>query len=300
MPMPLQESRLAFLAYLRHECGLAGNSVDAYDRDLKRFLGWMEAARIGQLTDLDIGTLGGYVAYLGAEKLAPASIARHVASLKMFFRFQVLEGRLPASAAELLNRPSLWDRIPYVLTERQVAALLDAPAPSDRMMHRDRALLRLMYATGARASEVCGLRVADVQLEERFCRCRGKGNKERIVPFGQEAQDALNVYLGRMRPALVQGSSDCGHLFVTRVGRPLTRVDAWKLIKKYASRIGVADKVSPHTLRHSFATHMLAQGLDLRVIQELLGHSNIATTQHYTRVDASRLRRIHSQFHPRA
>ena len=158
----------------------------------------------------------------------------------------------------------------------------------------------MMYATGARASEIASLRVEDVFLDQRFCKCTGKGNKQRIVPFGDQAKEILSAYLRRQRAKLIEGRSDPAVVFVSRAGRPLSRIDIWKLVKKYAARLGVADKVSPHTLRHSFATHLLTQGADLRVIQELLGHASIATTQHYTRVDASRLKKIHRQFHPRA
>lgn len=300
MSQLFEQTQPIFMSYLRHECGASPNTVDAYARDLKRYFSWMAEAGIRKWSELDIAKLGEYLAYLANEKLAPASVARHVASLKVFFRFLVLESFVPTSAAELLNRPSLWERIPYVLTEQQVTKLLNAPQPRDPLMHRDRAVLHLLYATGARASEVCGLRIVDVDLNDRFCRCHGKGNKERMTPFSVEARESLEIYLNRMRPALVEDRVDPGKLFLTRAGKPLTRIDVWKLIKKYADRLGVADKVSPHTLRHSFATHMLSQGIDLRFIQELLGHSNIATTQHYTRVDASRLKRIHAQYHPRA
>ncbi|MGL4463181.1 MAG: tyrosine-type recombinase/integrase, partial [Planctomycetia bacterium] len=238
--------------------------------------------------------------FLSRENLAPASVARHVASLKMFFRFLVLDGYLTSNSANLLNRPSLWERIPHVLSERQTAALLTAPQPpDDRLYLRDRAILEMMYATGTRASEVAGLLLADVSLEDRFCRCLGKGNKQRLTPFSERARASLQAYLLQLRPALAADRVDDGRLFVSKGGKPLTRVEIWKLVKKYARRVGAADRVSPHTLRHSFATHLLSEGADLRVIQELLGHASIATTQHYTRVDASRLKKIHLKFHPR-
>lgn len=289
----------AFLDYLRHECGLSANTVDAYRRDLRRFALWMQESGLEDWSELNIQKLGEYLAYLATLDLAPASVARHVASLKMLFRFLVLDGRLDRNTAALLHRPSLWDRIPHVLSDAQVAELLSAPQPTDRLWLRDRALLEMLYATGARASEVASLHLRDVHLDERFVRCIGKGNKERLVPFSQRAREALESYLSRERPALTAHSlTDC--LFVSRTGREIDRVDIWKLVKKYGARLGIADKLSPHTLRHSFATHMLSAGVDLRVIQELLGHASIATTQHYTRVDADRLKRIHAEFHPRA
>lgn len=289
-----------FLAYLRHECGLSENTVQAYSLDLRRFFSWMQDAKIEKVQSLTISELGDYLVYLNQERLAPATVARHVASLKMYFRYLVLDGFLSESAAELLNRPSLWERIPYVLSDQQVGQLLHAPDRKDRLWRRDRAVLAMMYATGTRASEVAALRVEDVHLTERYCQCTGKGNKQRLVPFNTNAQTVLTEYLQLMRPVLLGDRTDPGNLFLSRAGKPLTRVDIWKLVKKYAARIGVGHRVSPHTLRHSFATHMLANGADLRIIQELLGHANIATTQHYTRVDVSRLQNIHKRFHPRS
>ncbi|QDU62906.1 Tyrosine recombinase XerD [Planctomycetes bacterium Pan216] len=289
-----------FETYLRHECGLSDNTVDAYRRDLVRFFEWLETVSVARWADMTVVHLGDYLDFLNGESLAPPSVARHVASLKVFFRFLVLDGHITASAAELLNRPSLWERLPFVLSDRQVDELLASPRPQDRLYYRDRALLEMMYATGTRASEVASLRVADLLLEERYCRCRGKGNKERIVAFGPSAQGCLEEYLRRLRPALVGDQSEPEEVFLSKRGKVLSRVDIWKLVKKYARRIGVGDRVSPHTLRHSFATHLLSRGVDLRHIQELLGHANIATTQHYTRVDSSRLKKIHSRFHPRA
>lgn len=289
----------AFLSYLRHECGLADNTVEAYRRDLRRFAHWMEEAGVDRWNELSVARLGDYLAFLSTERLAPASVARHVASLKMFFRFLVLDGQLDRSSAALLHRPSLWERIPSVLSERQVNELLSAPKPGDKLFLRDRALLEILYATGARASEAARLRLGDVHMEDRFCRCLGKGNKERLVPFSPRAKKALEDYLAVERPSLVEHSST-DRLFVSRTGRPIDRVDLWKIVKKYARRVGITAPLSPHTFRHSFATHLLAQGADLRVIQELLGHSSISTTQHYLRVDTSRMKRVHTAFHPRA
>lgn len=296
----LAQANTSFLHYLRHECGLAENTVSAYALDLRRFLTWIEQAGLTEWQNLSISQLGEYLAFLATEKLAATSVARHVASLKMFFRFLVLDGYISRSAAELLHRPSLWERIPYVLSERQVDNLLSAPNRDDKLFRRDRAILETLYATGTRATEIATLLVADVHLDDRYIQCIGKGNKQRIVPFSPRAQQTISDYLTFERPSLAETDPDTKLLFLSRAGRPLSRIDIWKLVKKYASRIGVADRVSPHTLRHSFATHLLSEGADLRVIQELLGHGNIATTQHYTRVDASRLKKIHQQFHPRS
>ncbi|HVJ81064.1 MAG TPA: tyrosine recombinase [Planctomycetia bacterium] len=296
---PLESARSAFLHYLRHECGVAENTLKAYELDLRRFFGWAEEAAIADWRELSVQKLGDYLSFLAGEKLAPPSVARHVASLKTFFKFLVLDERVEKSAAAALHRPGVWERVPHVLSEHQVDELLSAPRPGDRLYVRDRALLATMAATGLRASELAGLKTADVALERRFCKVRGKGNKERIVPFHESAQNILGVYLESVRPKLVEHGTDPGTVFLSAAGKPLDRIDVWKLVKKYADRAGVGDRVSPHTLRHSFATRLLAQGVDLRVIQELLGHSSITTTQHYTRVDASRLKKIHRTFHPR-
>src|SRR5439155_13156064 len=199
----------------------------------------------------------------------------------------------------LLASPSLWVRVPQVLSPEQVNRLLDSPLPSDRHYLRDKAILETLYATGSRASEVVGLKLADLHLEPGFCKCFGKGSKQRIVPLGRVAINALRAYLERQRPQLVQSSSDTPWVFVSRGGRKLTREMLWVLVKKYVKRAGLNSKVSPHTLRHSFATHLLSGGADLRTVQELLGHASIQTTQQYTHVDRDRLRAIHRKFHPR-
>jgi integrase/recombinase XerD len=289
----------AFMTYLRHECGLSAHTVDAYRRDLRRFSAWMEEAGVDDWHELSVPRLADYLAYLSTQRLAPPSVARHVASLKMFFRFLVLDGFLDRNTAALLHRPSLWERVPHVLSDRQVDELLKAPTPADRHFRRDRAVLEMLYATGARASEAAALRLADIELDDRYCRCHGKGNKDRLVPFSTRALTALRDYLSMERPILAEHSTS-SRLFLSRTGKAMDRVDLWRLLKKYTRRLGWSNAVSPHTLRHSFATHMLAEGADLRIIQELLGHASIATTQHYLRVDASRLKKVHRQFHPRA
>jgi integrase/recombinase XerD len=193
----------------------------------------------------------------------------------------------------------LWERIPQVLSPESVEKLLGAPQNSDRFFFRDRALLETLYATGSRASEVVNLRLEDLYLDSGFCKCLGKGNKQRVVPLGRPALKALRDYIQEFRPKLTRGLAECPWVFVSRGGRALTREMLWILVKKYVRRSGLNGKVSPHTLRHSFATHLLAGGADLRTVQELLGHANIRTTQHYTHVDRDRLKAIHRQFHPR-
>jgi integrase/recombinase XerD len=287
-----------FLHYLEAECGMAENSRKAYSSDLRQFFEWMGSTRPIPLQQVDLDFLGDYLQNLHDRGLKASSIARHLVSLKMLFRYLVLEGILQESVVELLNSPKLWQHLPHVLSPDMVNRLLAAPSTEDRYPARDRAFLALLYATGCRVSEIADLTLRDVHLTENFCRCLGKGNKERLVSLNPVVKSALATYLTQERPALVF-KRDAEHLFVSRTGRGLTRVMLWNLVKKYSLRIGASDQVSPHTLRHSFATHMLAGGAEIRALQELLGHASIATTQIYTHVEHSRLKAIHAKCHPR-
>jgi len=286
----------AFRNYLQAERGMAANTVLAYGRDLERFGQWVEEDSPADYLNPSLRELGQYLSFLRDQELAPPSIARHLVALKMFYRFLRLEERVKQSAVELLSSPSLWERIPQVLNPESVEKLLAAPEPSDRFYPRDRALLETLYATGSRASEVVSLKLQDLHLDSGFCKCLGKGNKQRVVPLGRPAIKAIQEYLSDFRPKLTRGVSDCPWVFVSRGGRALTREMLWILVKKYVRRAGLNAKVSPHTLRHSFATHLLAGGADLRTVQELLGHANIRTTQHYTHVDRDRLKAITGNF----
>jgi integrase/recombinase XerD len=295
----LAEDVTAFRHYLQAERGMAANTVLAYGRDLARFAGWLAEGGLADYRRPRIRELTNYLVHLREAGLVPASVARHLVALKMFYRFLRLEERADPSAVELLSSPALWERIPQVLSPESIEKLLAAPQPEERFYLRDRALLETLYATGSRASEVVGLKLADLHLDSRFCKCLGKGSKQRIVPLGRPAVEALRAYLERQRPELVKAAGDVPCVFVSRGGRALTREMLWTLVKKYAARAGLNPRVSPHTLRHSFATHLLAGGADLRTVQELLGHANIRTTQHYTHVDRDRLKAIHRRFHPR-
>jgi integrase/recombinase XerD len=287
----------SFVDYCRSECQLSDNTVTAYRRDLGRFIEWLGKRSIPQLS---IRELADYLGWLHEKKLAPASVARHVVSLKVFFRYLELEGVLRENLAVLLGSQRLWERVPLVLSVQVVERLFTSPSRHDPLWRRDRALLELLYATGCRASEVSHLKLADARLDERFCRVRGKGEKERLVPLGRQAADAVRDYVEQERPALAGlpgAATDL--LFLSRRGRRLRRERIWELLKRYARRAGAPDDVSPHTLRHSFATHLVAGGADLRQVQEMLGHASIATTQVYTHVDPSRLKAVHKKFHPR-
>jgi integrase/recombinase XerD len=295
----LCEDLTAFRNYMTAERGLSVNTLLAYGRDLDRFAGWVAGGGLADYLHPTIRDLGHYLDHLHDEKLAPPSVARHLVALKMFYRFLRLEERAAASTVELLNSPALWERIPQVLSPESVDRLLAAPQAADRFFLRDRALLETLYATGSRASEVVGLRLEDVYLDSAFLKCTGKGNKQRVVPLGRPAVEALRAYLGEQRLRLIQGADDVPWVFVSRGGRSLTREMLWVIVKKYVRRAGLNSRVSPHTLRHSFATHLLSGGADLRTVQELLGHANIRTTQMYTHVDRERLRAVHRRFHPR-
>ncbi len=288
----------AFVDYLRGECHLADNTVAAYKRDIKRLYHWLAGRNIAALKVRDLAE---YAAWLHRQDLAAASVARHVVSLKIFCRYLQLEGILRENAAELLGSQKLWQRVPYVLTSDQIERLLDAPKRFDKLWRRDRAMLELLYATGCRASELSHLMVHDVHLDEGFCKCRGKGEKERIVPLGKRAIAAVREYLEHERAPIVAKSVRAPDwMLISRRGKRMRRERIWELFKQYALRAGVPADMSPHTLRHSFATHMLTGGADLRQVQELLGHASIATTQIYTHVDPTRLKAVHRQFHPRA
>ncbi len=296
----LSDDTRAFRDYLKAERGMAENTVLAYGRDLDRFALWVADDGLADYLKPTVRALSNYLCKLREEELAPSSIARHLVALKMFYRFLRMEDRGDPQAVELLSSPSLWVKIPQVLSPESIEKLLFAPQKEERFYLRDRALLETLYASGCRASEVVGLKMADLYLDAGFCKCMGKGSKQRVVPLGKPARKALQAYLTEQRPKLVRGPDDSPWVFVSRAGQALTREMLWVLVKKYVRRAGLNSRISPHTLRHSFATHLLAGGADLRSVQEMLGHANIRTTQVYTHVDRDRLRAIHKQFHPRA
>lgn len=303
-PKPLSETNHAlkwseaYTDYLRSECHLAENTVMAYSRDMRRFTRWLGKRSVASLT---IAELSDFVGFLSSENLAPPSIARHIVAVKMFFRYLQLEGVLVDNKVELLGSQKLWQRVPSVLSPREVEQFLNGPKRIEIYYYRDRALLEMLYATGCRASEISGLRLRDLRLTEKYCKCQGKGSKQRIVPLGVGAIEAMDSYLKNQRPRLAAVRPDEDDwVFLSRGGRRLRREAIWELVKKYALIAGVSVSISPHTLRHSFATHLLAGGADLRQVQEMLGHASIATTQIYTHVDQSRLKKVHNQFHPRA
>lgn len=381
----------SFLDYLAGECQLAQNTLLAYRRDLTRFFVWLDQRAIPEIT---IRELADFADWLYRQQLAPATLARHIVSVRLFFRYLQLEGILKDNPAELLGSQKLWERMPQVLTPSQVNDLLNAPQPGQKTYLRDRALLEMFYATGCRVSEIANLLLKDVHLQEGYCLCTGKGSKQRIVPLHHRAIEAFEQWMQAERPLALARS---GHIndslfqfndssptnptkprsigsaatpaetdsvphpasqpessvqkpsdepssifnldevvdldeldqllnpvdsvppptvsvehndhsifagssiwaFLTWRGRKMRREAIWELIKKYALQIGAPSSISPHTMRHSFATHLLAGGADLRQVQEMLGHASIATTQIYTHVDMTRLKSVHKKFHPR-
>lgn len=288
----------AFLDYCRSECHLADNTVAAYRRDLARFDQWIGNRRV---IDLNVAALSDFMGSLADQGLAPSSIARAIVAMRMYFKYLQLEGVLKENRAELLGSQKLWERIPEVLSPASVDRFLKAPRRSYVLYLRDRALLETLYASGCRVSEVATLKMPELNLEEGYAKVKGKGSKQRMTPLGEQAIDALNDYLKNLRPELMKQKVDFDHyVFVSRTGRSLRREAIWELVKKYAKVAGIPASISPHSMRHSFATHMLAGGADLRQVQEMLGHASIATTQIYTHVDQTRLKQVHNKFHPRA
>ncbi|HOI56154.1 MAG TPA: site-specific tyrosine recombinase XerD [Phycisphaerae bacterium] len=288
-----------FIDYMTVECGLSPNTILAYRSDLAkfgRFLGDDHLEHPDRVTSDDV------VGFLAAEKndgQAITSISRSLVAIKMLFRFLVMESRLSRDITAVLDSPRIWHTLPDLLNKAEVERLLGAPQESERMGLRDRAILATMYATGTRASEVVALKIEDVNFEYRYVRCFGKGSKERIVPMAERDLQVLRRYLEDERPRLAHGKVT-SYTFLTKSGNRLSRESIWRVVKKYARRVGLSARVSPHTLRHSFATHLLAGGADLRSVQEMLGHVDIATTQIYTHIDQDRLKAIHKRFHPRA
>jgi len=292
-PAPTPRLVERFLEYVDHERGLAVNTRAAYRRDLRDFTAWLGGRHVAKL---GVSELGDYLAALARRGLARASIARHAATLRTFYAFLQLEGVVAESPATLIAAGRRDDTIPGTLSPAQVDRLLASPDETTLHGMRDRALLELLYATGCRASEVSHMRVTDVHLAENFCTCRGKGNKERVVPLGRRAVTAVSVWLNGPRQGL---TGTAPWVLLSARGNRLSRMRIWEIVRAHAERSGIPPDIGPHTLRHSFATHMVAGGVDLRHVQEMLGHASIATTQRYTHVDHGRLQAIHQRFHPR-
>lgn len=296
--LPLGREVKAFLDYLTVEGGLAGNTVLAYGRDLRGFLKFCLACKVGGLGDIEPGIIQEHLRFLANNGRSENSIKRCLVAIRMLLRFAKLSGRVEDDYGEVLDGPKVWQKLPVVCNKQQVMKLLSAPDSKEPFYFRDKAMLELLYATGVRAGELASLKVSDLHLDIGYLRCLGKGNRERVVPLGKSAISATREYLQKLRPRLEKSGSE-RFLLLSRTGRPLSRIEIWRLVKKYAVRAGLPGKLTVHTLRHCFATHLLGGGADLRSVQELLGHVDIGTTQIYTHVDQERLRKIHKKFHPR-
>ncbi len=291
----------AFCLYLAAEAGLSSATVTAYRRDLER-LGSYLAERGQRFEEVDdASTLLEFLSSELSSGASEATLARRLAAVRVFYRYLLETRRITRDVRPSAVGPKLWARLPKSLNPSAITALLDVPPAQDALGHRDRAILELLYATGCRVSELCSLTLERVNLDENYVRCLGKGNKERLVPLGERACDAVATYLKAGRPTLSTPEHPTAALFLTRSGQPLDRVRIWAIVKSAATRAGLPTRgISPHVLRHSFAIHLLENGADLRVVQELLGHASIATTERYTLVDKQRLLEAHREFHPRA
>jgi integrase/recombinase XerD len=286
----------AFLLHLASERGLADNSIHAYRRDLEDIEDFF-APRQLTLTTAGADDYRAYLQNQSRVEKSTRTVARRLAAIRVFLRFVTAQGRDSSGILQQLERPKPESSLPKILSRGQVNQLIAAPNPKSILFSRDVAILELLYASGLRASELCDLKVRDVNLQVNCVRVLGKGMKERIVPLGKAAREAIERYIGECRPVLERGPSE--RLFLSRTGRPMERIGLWMLVEKYGRSSGLLKSVSPHTLRHCFASHLLGGGADLRIVQELLGHSDISTTQIYTHVDQDRLKSVHKRFHPR-
>lgn len=287
-----------FQDYLAFETGSSANTVAAYLRDIRRLAMYAAAAGATSPSKVSQKLLRNFVFHLKDLGLSPASIRRQISAIRTYYRYLMDEGRVAADPSEQLETPKGWRKLPAVLTHEEVDALLGAPNPDEPLAWRDRALLEMGYATGVRVSELVGLALKDIWLDDALVRVFGKGSKERLVPIGRRALGAAALYVREVRPTLDRGKTR-GRFFLNARGQPLSRVGAWGIIKKCAARAGIEKRVTPHTLRHTFATHLLEGGADLRAVQEMLGHADLSTTQLYTHVDREYLREVHAKYHPR-
>ncbi len=287
-----------FLAYVAVEKGLARNTLESYARDLGKYASFLKRQGVESPTAVDRRTIKELPKYLHDTGLSNASVARTLVSIKGLHRFMLAEGLSITDPTEMLESPKRGLRLPKAMSFADVEALLAAPADKTPEDVRDRAMLETLYAAGLRASEIVTLKPSDVDFQVGYIKAFGKGSKGRAVPLGEDALDWLRRYIEEARPAILKGRTSHA-LFVTRRGGPMTRQGFWKLIKKYARAAGIKREITPHMLRHSFATHLLENGADLRSVQMMLGHADIATTQIYTHVEAARLKKLHSENHPR-
>ena len=290
----------SFLNYLIVECGLSDNTIRGYKGDLRNFSNYLQYEGIKQFQDLRAKMIVSFIEKEKQRGLSENSISRSLVTIKMLYKYMIMEGKISVNPMSSVNTLKFQRHLPEVLHYKAVEEILQAPDCNDKLGIRDKAILELMYATGARVSEVASIKVSWINFDYGYIRCQGKGSKQRIVPMGAEASKSIRRYLQEVRPFLVKIEGDEPLLFLSRTGKKLRRENIWSIVKKYTIKAGIRSNISPHTLRHSFATHLLEGGADLRSVQEMLGHSNISTTQIYTHIDRKYLKSIHQKFHPRA
>ncbi len=288
----------AFMNYLSVERGLSRNTIVSYQEDLNYYMDFLASRHIDALSRTTKNEIINFMLSQKDKGLSANSVARRLAAIKGFYRFLVRERILNTDPASLIDSPKLWKKIPDALSLNEVEALLSQPDIREKQGIRDKAILETLYATGMRVSEAVNLKVDNVNLDIGFLRCIGKGNKERVIPLGKKAIISLNRYLKFSRPRLLN-KRESEFLFLNRFGKKLSRQSFWKLVKRYSKKARIKKPTRPHTLRHSVATHLLERGADLRSVQEMLGHSDISTTQIYTHINKDRLKAIHRMFHPR-
>jgi integrase/recombinase XerD len=300
LPLEIEE----FLTWLQVERGRARNTLNAYRADLRGFVSWLEerGVAVGDVVEADVAA---YVAHLRQDGRAPSTVKRSLVSVRSYYRFQALEGGAEGDPAADVEVPRVPRGVPKALSEEEVSTLIAAVAGDEALDRRDRAILEVLYGTGVRISELVGLSLGDVDLESRLMRAFGKGSKERIVPVGRFAAEALGAWLGpggreRLEPDRWARRGDQEAVFLNTRGGRLSRQGAWGIVRRYGDRVGLGDRLTPHVLRHSCATHMLDHGADIRAVQELLGHASISTTQLYTLVSTERLWSVYASAHPRA
>jgi integrase/recombinase XerD len=290
-----------FMDHLVLERGLSVNTRLAYGHDLSEFLAFLSRRGRAGIQEVERRDILDFLMEGKQKGLAASSLARRLVAIKVFFRHLSREGLLATNVADAMDSPRLWKILPPTMSIEEVDRLLAAPDPTTLRGLRDRAILETFYATGLRVSELAGLTLESLHFDSEYIRCVGKGDKERVVPIGGRAITAVQAWLERGRPTYAtRGGGECRAVFLSRLGHPLTRITLWRQIRAYARKAGIHKEISPHMLRHSFASHLLANGASLRIIQEMLGHADISTTQIYTHVDQGRLQSVHHQYHPRA
>ena len=292
-----------FLSYMRVERGLAQNTILSYGRDLRRFAEFLRKRKTLRLEDVTREDVVDFLSHLYKEKMDSRSVARFLVSIRGLYKFSLMEGKVTADPTENLESPKIRNSLPTYLRVDEINKLLESPNLATPIGLRDRAMLEILYSTGLRVSELLNLRISDIDMRMGYVRCIGKGDKERLVPIGRKAIEAVEQYLAHGRPKFARPSSPPPHnqvLLLTSIGRRLSRVSIWKIMHDYGVRLGLRGRLTPHKMRHSFATHLLEGGADLRSVQLMLGHADISTTQIYTHVVEERLKEIYKAHHPRA